>query len=267
MSSNKARHRLVVASRAPLGSEGRPGHPRSVVQKFWQLMAEGWSLEPAARECGVSMPAVTAWFTNSGGMPSVSMTPPSGRYLSLQEREEMALLVAAGTGVREIAKQLRRAPSTISRELRRNASTRSGRFAYRASTAHWHAERRARRPKTAKLVENPVLQAYVQSRLSGETELPPQAAGTRAVRTRRRRHPVPARAGCWSPEQIAHRLPIEFPEDESMRISHESIYQALRDGARCGVSWRPVCAPGGRCASRGRGPISATAGPTSHRKS
>jgi IS30 family transposase len=65
-----------------------------------------------------------------------------GRYLSFAEREEIALLRARGEGVREIARQLGRSPSTISRELRRNAGTRSGRLTYRASTAQWHADRR-----------------------------------------------------------------------------------------------------------------------------
>ena len=75
----------------------------------------------------------------------------SGRYLSFAEREEIALLRARGDGVREIARQLGRSPSTVSRELRRNAATRGGRREYRASTAQWHADQRARRPKPAKL--------------------------------------------------------------------------------------------------------------------
>jgi IS30 family transposase len=77
-----------------------------------------------------------------------------GRYLSFREREEIALLRADGAGVREIAGQLGRAPSSISRELRRNATTRSGRLEYRAPAAQRHADRRARRPKPAKLATN-----------------------------------------------------------------------------------------------------------------
>jgi IS30 family transposase len=174
------------------------------------------------------MPTATAWFTDGGGMPSVSLGPVSGRYLSLEEREEIAIRRAAGEGVREIAAALARSPSTICRELRRNASTRSGAFTYRASAAQWHAERRARRPKTAKLAGNERLRQYVQARLSGECDaLPPPTENTRAIRSRRRRRPMPATARCWSPEQIANRLRVEFPEDESMRISHEAIYQAL----------------------------------------
>jgi IS30 family transposase len=74
---------------------------------------------------------------------------------------------AQGAGVREIARRLKRAPSTISRELRRNASTGAYRLDYKASTAQWHAERRARRPKMAKLVANDRLRQYVQDKLSG----------------------------------------------------------------------------------------------------
>jgi IS30 family transposase len=84
-------------------------------------------------------------------MSSVSQAPLSGRYLSFVEREEIALLRASGSGVRAIASRLHRAPSTISREVRRNAATRGGYLDYRALTAQWHADRRARRPKPAKL--------------------------------------------------------------------------------------------------------------------
>jgi hypothetical protein len=96
-----------------------------------------------------------------------SSKPLSARYLSLSEREEIALWRAQGHGVREVARRLGRAASTVSRELRRNAATRSGGLEYRATTAQWHAERAARRPKPAKLVTHPALRAYVQERLSG----------------------------------------------------------------------------------------------------
>jgi IS30 family transposase len=70
-----------------------------------------------------------------------SSKPPSGRYLSSAERGEIAVWRAQGHGVREIARRLGRAASTISRELRRDAATRGGGLEYRASTAQWHAER------------------------------------------------------------------------------------------------------------------------------
>ena len=90
-----------------------------------------------------------------------------GRYLSFAEREEIALLRAQGLGIRQIASRIGRAPSTVSRELRRNAATRGGKLEYRASVAQWKADLLARRPKTAKLVENERLRDYVQDRLAG----------------------------------------------------------------------------------------------------
>jgi IS30 family transposase len=151
--------------------------------------------------------------------------------LSLAERERIALLRVLGTGVREIARQLGRSASTISRELRRNAATRGGALQYRATTAQWHADRAARRPKPAKLLTNPKLCRYVEERLAGKVVAP---GGKRVNgpevpwngrRHGRRKHRRWARA--WSPQQIAHRLTIDFPDDMSMRISHEAIYQAL----------------------------------------
>jgi transposase-like protein len=105
-------------------------------------------------------------------MPSVTLAPASGRYLSFAEREEIAILRAGGCGVRKIARQLGRSPSTISREFRRNAATRSGGLEYRATTAQWHADLRACRPKPAKLAVNDELRRYVQDRLAGVVQRP-----------------------------------------------------------------------------------------------
>jgi len=162
-------------------------------------------------------------------MPSAP--PLSGRYLAFTDREQIALWRVQKHGVREIARRLARAPSTISRELRRNAATRSGGLEYRATTAQWHADRAARRPKPAKLAINTELQRYVQERLAGAIMAPSGATVPRPVVTwkgRRHGRRQPRRwARAWSPEQIARRLPRDFPDDESMRISHEAIYQAL----------------------------------------
>ena len=79
---------------------------------------------------------------------------------------------AQGHGVREVARRLGRAASTVSRELRRNAATRGGGLEYRATTAQWHAERSARRPKPARLATNPALRAYVRDRLAGAVVAP-----------------------------------------------------------------------------------------------
>src|SRR4051794_37483619 len=154
-------------------SPGRPGvAQRESRRRFWAAIAVGRSSEAAAIEVGVS-PAVGArWVREAGGMSprtfAPSAKPPSERYLSFAEREELALLRARGCGVRETARRLGRAASTISRELRRNAATRSGGLEYRATTAQWHAERAARRPKPAKLAVNAPLRGDVQERLAGE---------------------------------------------------------------------------------------------------
>ena len=160
-----------------------------------------------------------------------SSKPLSGRYLSLAEREEIALWRVQGHGVREIARRLGRAGSTISRELRRNAATRGGQLDYRASIAQWKAERQSHRPKTAKLASEERLRAYVQARLAGTIARTDgkQVPGP-VVRFIGRRHGRRADrrwAASWSPEQIANRLKLDFPEDATMRISHEAIYQAL----------------------------------------
>ena len=190
--------------------------------------------------------------------------PPSGRHLSFAEREEIALLRAQGCGVREIARQLGRAPSTISRELRRNAATRHGGFEYRATTAQWHADRAARRPKPTKLVTNEALRRHVEDRLAGVTTAPNgRAVPGPAVPWKGRRHGRRSErrwASAWSPEQIARRLPIDFPEDDTMRISHEAIYQALhvqgrgalrRELTACLRTGRALRVP--RARTRGRG--------------
>jgi transposase, IS30 family len=164
-------------------------------------------------------------------MPPISLAPLSGRYLSFAEREEIAILHAQRVGVRAIACRLGRAPSTISRELRRNAATRSRSIAYRATTAQWHAERRASRPKVSKLAADERLVEYVQERLAGAIARPDgEPVAGPAVRFNGRRHGRRKDrrwATSWSPEQIANRLRIDFPDDDSMRISHEAIYQAL----------------------------------------
>ena len=146
-------------------------------------------------------------------------------------RSEIALLNAQRYGVREIARQVGRDASTVSRELRRNAATRASQRGYRAGVAQWKAQQAAKRPKVAKLATNPRLRAYVEHKLAGEVtdaQGRPIAgpnvpwAGRRHGRRQDRRWGT-----SWSPEQISNRLEIDFPDDESMRISHETIYQSL----------------------------------------
>ena len=230
------RRRSDRALRAKLGSPGRPPVARCEDRRrFWTAIAAGQSSENAGVCAGVS-PAVGArWFREAGGMPPAALGPsskaPSGRYLSFAEREELAILRVQGLGVREVARRLERSASTVSRELRRNAATRSGGLEYRATTAQWHAERAARRPKQAKLAVNTALRTYVQDRLAGAVvtpegaPVPGPAVSWKGRRHGRRQNRRWARA--WSPQQISRRLRLDFPGDATMRISHETIYQAL----------------------------------------
>ena len=220
-------------------------------------------------EVGVSQPVGTRWFRQAGGMaPSHlarSAKLPSGRYLSFAERQEIALLRVAGLGVREMARRLGRAPSTISRELRRNAATRGGQLDYRATTAQWHAERAGCRPKAAKLAMNLELRSYVQERLGGTVVVPGGAAvpgpavswkGRRHGRRQHRRWDM-----AWSPQQIAERLRVDYPDNGRMRISHEAIYQALyiqgrgalkRELTACLRTGRALRVPRARTQGRGK---------------
>jgi IS30 family transposase len=203
-------------------------------------------------------------------MPPISLVPLSGRYLSLPEREEIAILHAQCHGVREIARRVGRSPSTISRELRRNAATRGGQIEYRASVAQWKAELVARRPKTAKLVANPRLRQYVQQRLAGEVRRAdgaPVAGPAAPFIGRNKPHRRDRRwALAWSPQQISERLELEFPDDPSMRISHEAIYQALfvqsrgalrRELVACLRTGRALRVPRARARQRPGGHVSA----------
>jgi hypothetical protein len=159
--------------RGKMWSPGRPSTARREDRvRFWEAISRGAWTDDASVSAGVSPAVGTRWFRESGGMPSLTLAPTSGRCLSFAEREEIAILHAQTLGVREIARRIARAPSTISRELRRNASTRSNELAYRATTAQWHAERRASRPKASKLAAHDRLRAYVQDRLAGLTLIP-----------------------------------------------------------------------------------------------
>ena len=265
MTNEHQRRMAIRAMRGKIRSPGRPSTARREDRvRFWEAIGRGSSSEDAAGEAGVASAVGTRWFRNAGGMPPLALVLVSGRYLSFSEREEIAILHAQQLGVREIARRIGRAPSTISRELRRNASTSANNLTYRATTAHWHAERRASRPKIAKLAGNDRLRDYVQDRLAGtvarpDGELVPGPTvwfiGRRHGRRADRRW-----TRAWSPEQISNRLQVDFPDDESMRISHEAIYPALYIEGRCALkrelaaclrSGRALRVP--RARTRGRG--------------
>jgi IS30 family transposase len=251
-------------------SPGKPSHRREVELRFWREIAKGLSSEDAAHEVGVSTAAGVRWFRERGGMATLLRDPVSCRYLCFAEREEIALLLAEGRGVREIAREIDRSPSTISRELRRNAATRGGKLEYRASVAQWKAELVARRPKTAKLAADDRLREYVQDRLAGNVRRPDGTAVTGPATAPWKGRNKPRRADrrwatAWSPEQISARLCIDFPDDPSMRISHEAIYQSLfvqgrgalaRELTACLRTGRALRVPRARVGARGKGFIS-----------
>jgi IS30 family transposase len=135
------------------------------------------------------------WFRQAGGVKANGPGRVSGRYLSVAEREEIAVGLAAGESLRQVAARLGRPVSTVSREVRRNGM----RGRYRALAAQAQAQERARRPKTAKLAGNAQLRGWVQARLEER----------------------------WSPEQISVMGRAEFGDDPEMRVSHETIYQAI----------------------------------------
>jgi IS30 family transposase len=136
------------------------------------------------------------WFRVAGGVAANGPGRVSGRFLSVGEREEIAVGVAAGEPLRVIAARLGRHPATVGREVRRN---RDARGRYRAIPAQARAEARARRPKVAKLAANPRLRERVQAGLDRR----------------------------WSPEQIAATLRREFAGQPGMQVSHETIYQSI----------------------------------------
>ncbi len=214
------------------------------------------------------MQVLPAWHERQCAQPALpALARPMSYKLTIP-----AILRAQDLGMREIGRRLGRSASnrevrrrsTISRELRRNAATRSGGLEYRATTAQWHAERAARRPKPAKLATNAALRSYVQDRLAGAISAPSGAAVPGpAVPWKGRRHGQRQDrrwAAAWSPQQIAQRLRLDFPDNEAMRISHEAIYQALyvqgrgalrRELTACLRTGRALRVP--RARTRGRG--------------
>jgi transposase, IS30 family len=172
--------------------------PVVVRREFWRQVRAGYRVPVAAARSGVSARSGWNWFIESGGIPPMDLREPTGRYLALAEREEIAIKLAEGESLRAIGRALGRPASTIAREVARNRLLGGG---YRASKAQLKAQARARRPKPARLATNDRLRAYVQDQLESKSRP--------------------------SPEQIAGRLRVDFPDDESMRVSHETIYQSL----------------------------------------
>ena len=170
------------------------GAPVGVRASVVERVRGGEVVSMVAGDVGVTRRTVFRWLAEAGGMP-IEWTGRGERRLSPSEREEMRVGLARGESFRAIARRLGRATSTVSREVNANG----GRCGYRAVAAERRAEGQARRPKVAKLVRCERLRARVEAALVQR----------------------------WSPEQISARLVEEFPDDEEMRVSHETIYQSL----------------------------------------
>ena len=187
---------------------GRPPIPIEVEREFWVQVRSGLSVVDAAVSAGVSRPSGQRLFARSGGVIPSLAEPVSTVRLSLDERHRIAALRKARFGVRAIAADLGRSPSTISRELRRNANG-EGRYlpAAAQSRADQRSRERGRKASPARLATNLRLRRTVQDRLLDD----------------------------HSPEQIARRLRTDFPDEPEMWVSHETIYQSLYVQSRGGL--------------------------------
>ena len=166
--------------------------------RFWVLMAQGSTLVAACDTVGVNRRTGRRWRQATGGQIPRKKPPLSGRYLCLDERLQIADLHLAGGGVRVIARQLGRSPATISRELVRNRPASTSRRTYAPYAAQKRAAEQGLRPKTSKF-DNAELASVVQTKLCLK----------------------------WSPEQISDHLAVTFADRQEMRVSPETIYQAL----------------------------------------
>jgi transposase, IS30 family len=173
----------------------------SVRVEFWELVRRGRTVAEASVEVGVSRFAGMDWYRDRGGVMPRSRPPATTRpRLTLEQREEIAVLHAAKVSNTEIARQIGCHKATVGRELAKGSTIFPDRRPkYRATTAQVAADHRARRVRGGKLAGNPRLREKVQDLLEDEL----------------------------SPEQISAQLQIDFPDDAEMRVSHETIYQAL----------------------------------------
>ena len=231
----------VLAWAREAGIRPRVGASSSTRERFWEAWKRGDSVESASREAGIHPTTGARWTRAAGvarppGRPVKSESVPAlpgesdwqdvrvvvdmdaetGKRLTVRERERIALGRATKQSIRQIARELGRSPATVSREVRRNAAQ-DGQ--YQVLGAEQKAQARAKRPKHAKLVADTPLRRYVVAGLGREA----------------------------SPEQIAHRIRLDYPDDPEMRVCHETIYQAIYVEARGGLK-RDV----ERCLRQGR---------------
>jgi IS30 family transposase len=179
-----------------------------IESEYWRLLAEGTGTVEACRRLGIGRKTGYRWRAENGGLPPASLSERarSNRFLSLLERQRVATMRREGLGIREIARVIGRAASTVSRELHRN--TLDHERGYDGDLAHARARERARRPRRSRLFADRGLRAVVQEKLELE----------------------------WSPEQIAAYLRITFPDQSTWDVCHETIYQALYQGKSGGLS-------------------------------
>lgn len=173
---------------------GRPGMSDELRRELWRMWGSGSSISAIARAIGHPPGSIFTVVRQTGGyVPRARKR--RARTLTLLDREEISRGLAREDSIRQIARTLGRAPSTICREIARNR----GRRRYRAVDADDRSWRRARRPKRCLLATNPELREYVVARLRED----------------------------WSPEQIAGTLRIHYRAGSGMRVSHETIYRSL----------------------------------------
>jgi IS30 family transposase len=212
--------------------QGHRGHLTAEQKQLaFRLRARRWRLVDIAREIGCTAPMVGLMVRDGKhrqGSP-LGWEPRPGS-LTIRERERILLGIGRGESLSAIARALGRSPSTIAREVKADG----GRERYSAWHAHQRAREQARRPKPCKLRRGSLLQE-VSRRLEQ----------------------------LWSPQEIARRLPLDYPDDPEMRVSHETIYQSLfvqgrgelrRELARCLRSGRTVRRSRGQVEGRGRLP-------------
>jgi transposase, IS30 family len=200
-------------------------------QLAFKLRANGWRLTDIAREIGCSAPMVGLMVRENKFTKGIPCPwAPRAGCLSIGDREQILLGIGRGDSLSAIARTLKRSPSTITREVNANG----GREQYSAWRSHQRAREHARRPKNCKLARGK-LHREVSRRL----------------------------LQLWSPQEIARRLPLDYPDEPAMRVSHETIYQSLfvqgrgelrRELARCLRSGRTARRPRGRADKRGQLP-------------
>jgi IS30 family transposase len=178
------------------------------IDEVWRLRDEGLNYHRISLAVGINSSSTHYILKANGGFRQPVQKLRDGR-LTFLEREEISRGIAVGKSYRLIAKGLGRSTSTVSREVGRCG----GKERYRATYAHQQALLRQKRPKTCKLDDNRRLKKHVIAKLEDD----------------------------WSPEQIAGDLKVSFPDDESMRLSHETIYKSLYIQSR-GALKRELCA-------------------------